>query len=39
MIPISNICSINAVPPDEKNGREIPVLGIEFVTTAIFMTV
>ena len=36
IIPISNIWSINAVPPDEKNGRDIPVFGMEFVTTAIF---
>ena len=39
MMPISKICSIRAVPPDEKNGSEMPVLGIELVTTAIFKIV
>ena len=39
IIPISNIWSINAVPPDEKNGRDIPVFGMEFVTTAMFIAV
>ena len=38
-IPISNICTARAVPPELKNGRDIPVLGIEFVTTAIFIKV
>lgn len=39
IIPISNICSISAVPPEEKNGSDIPVFGIELVTTAIFSRV
>ena len=38
-MPISNICRIRDVPPEEKKGREMPVLGMEFVTTAMFSTV
>ena len=35
MIPISKICRASDVPPELKNGSEIPVFGMEFVTTAI----
>ena len=34
-MPISNICKASDVPPELKNGSDIPVFGIEFVTTAI----
>jgi hypothetical protein len=37
IIPISNICSISAEPPALKNGSEMQVFGIIFVTTAIFI--
>ena len=37
IIPISNICSMSEVPPELKNGRDIPVFGIVFVTTAMFI--
>ena len=39
MMPISKICKASAVPPDEKKGSEIPVLGMELVTTAILRMV
>ena len=39
MIPISKICRASAVPPDEKKGSEMPVLGMELVTTAILRMV
>ena len=35
IIPISKICIAVAVPPELKNGSDIPVFGIEFVTTAM----
>ena len=38
-MPISKICRMRDVPPDEKKGREIPVLGTELVTTAMFRMV
>ena len=37
IIPISNIWSIRDVPPELKNGRDIPVLGMVLVTTAMFI--
>ena len=37
MMAISKICIISEVPPELKNGKEIPVLGILLVTTAIFI--
>lgn len=36
MIPHSASCMTSAVPPDEKNGSEMPVEGSRFVTTATF---
>ena len=33
-MPHSAICTISAVPPEEKNGSEMPVDGRVFVTTA-----
>ena len=36
IMPISNICKANDEPPELKNGSEIPVFGIVFVTTATF---
>ena len=38
-IPISKICKIRDVPPEEKKGRAIPVLGMVLVTTAMLRTV
>ena len=38
-MPISKICMASEVPPEEKNGNEMPVFGMEFVTTAILSTV
>ena len=38
IIPTSNICKIREVPPELKNGSDIPVFGIVLVTTAIFIT-
>ena len=37
IMPISKICTAREVPPELKNGREMPVFGIEVVTTAIFI--
>ena len=39
IIPISHINITRELPPYEKNGREIPVLGTRSVTTAIFKNV
>ena len=35
MIPISANCITSAVPPYEKKGSAIPVVGMDDVTTAI----
>ena len=37
-MPISPSSIIRLVPPEEKNGRLMPVLGMVLVTTAIFST-
>ena len=36
MTPICASCMVSAVPPALKKGREMPVLGMELVTTAMF---
>ena len=38
-MPISPSSIIRLVPPEEKNGRLMPVLGMVLVTTAIFIPV
>ena len=35
-MPFSASCMMSAVPPEEKNGSEMPVEGSRFVTTATF---
>ena len=37
-MPISPSSIIKLVPPEEKNGRLMPVLGMVLVTTAMFST-